>query len=198
MRRSGADAGDLGMNRIIVGAVGLIIGGAVGAHAIQLFHPSQHLRRSTATVRKTDNFAASALGQIRADLRQYGVEENPQTYEVYQATGGIGAANPRIVSWGRTGNMAFEVPRSGETYRIEEMAMNPMIWHYVPSDRPIHWQKHLNKSGQVYYGHNFTGVQKYFFKKGSTYIVVVVTPTGPFPTGLIDHLKPVGNPLPHS
>lgn len=100
MRRSGADAGDLGMNRIIVGAVGLIIGGAVGAHTIQLFHPSQHLRRSTATVRKTDNFAASTLGQIRADLRQYGVEENPQTYEVYQATGGIGAANPRIVSWG--------------------------------------------------------------------------------------------------
>lgn len=142
-----------------------------------------------------DNFSASMQRQIRTDLREYNVAGSPQNHEVYRVTGGIGAANPEIISWGNAGNMTFEIPRSGATYRIEQMVVNPKTWRSVPSGRPIHWHEYVTQTGHVYYGHNFSGVQKYFFNQDSTYIVVVVTPAGRFPVGLMTHLKPVGNPV---
>ena len=183
------------MNRIMTGAITLIFVGTLGAYVPHFYRSHTPGRSAVAARLPHDNFSAATQRQIQADLRQYNVAESPQNHEVYRVTGGIGAANPAIVSWGNAGNMTFELPHSGETYRIEEMATDPLTWHYVSSDRPVRWQKYVTQSGQVYYGHSFSGVDKYFFKKGSTYIVVMVTPAGRFPRGLIDHLQPVGNPV---
>ncbi len=184
------------MNRIMAGVAGLLVCGALGAYFTKL-HRSPHNphRSAAATLLPHDRFSASTQRQIGADLRHYHVAQILQNHEVYRITGGIKAANPEIISWDNAGNMTFEIPRSGETYGIEEMVTNPMTWRYASSGRPIPWQKHVAKTGQVYYGHSFSGVQKYFFKKGSTYLVVVVTPPGRFPVGLMDHLQSVGNPV---
>lgn len=183
------------MNRIMAGAVGLVVCGALGAYFTHAYRSHNPSRSVVAALLPHDNFSAATQRQIRADLRQNNVMDSPQNHEVYRVTGGIGAANPKIISWGNTGNMTFEVLRSRTTYSIDEMATAPVTWHYVPSGRPIQWQKYVTQSGQVYYGHSFSGVNKYFFKKGATYIVVMVAPAGRFPVGLMDHLQPMGNPV---
>ncbi|MDQ0191282.1 hypothetical protein JI721_12020 [Alicyclobacillus cycloheptanicus] len=159
-----------------------------------------------------DNFDKATMEQIQSDLDQYNVAQAPQDHEVYMVTGGLGVANPRILGWDSGGNMtfAFNGP-PGTTFDIEEMGQSPMTWKEVIAHgklnpktkkditftyQPLHWIKHVAKSGEVYYKlDDPKQTPQYFFQKGNTFIIVRPFPQDVFPTGLMNHLVPIGNPV---
>lgn len=159
-----------------------------------------------------DKFDKATIQQIEQDLGQYNVGQTAQDHEVYMVTGGIGVADPRIMGWDSGGNMGFGFNGPpGNTYQIQEYGQDPMSWKKViphgklnPKTKkgmiftyePLHWIKHTTKAGKVYYKLDDPkqGAQ-YFFQEGKTYIVVIPFPRDEFPTGLMTHLEPIGNPV---
>lgn len=161
-----------------------------------------------------DDFSKATMKQIWAYLSQYDVQHLPQNHEVYVVTGGIGSANPTIDSWDSGGNMSFVKRTSPEvSYDIQEVAFNPSTLKTVTSTdsgngtdkkdtithKPMIWHMRMTPTGEVYYEHTLYGLtwKEYYFKKGFTYIWIRVSSTKPvsFPTGIMTHLKPLGNPM---
>lgn len=162
-----------------------------------------------------DNFSKKTMDTIRADLAQYSVGSTPQDHEVYMITGGIGVANPRILSWDSIGNMTFGGNKGGD-WEFREIAQPPSEWYMktgdhgvgwtngpAPGYKPVPWIIKYTSTGMPYYEwdtipHQMT---QYYFEKGDTYIVLRIddlsmnqsTPT--FPEGVMSHLVPLGNPV---
>lgn len=162
-----------------------------------------------------DNFDQSTMDAIWSAIHQYHVDENPQDHAVYILNGGLGIANPSMMSWDSQGNM--ELGGKPDMFGIRELAESPAFWQtqkhnggvmiaeggtelqsgfsYVP------WIEKHTKSGFIYYQWDMMpGATQFYFKEGDTYIVLKVSSIGntlgyPFPEGVVTHLIQLGNPV---
>lgn len=146
-------------------------------------------------------FSRATLLSILAHLNQYNVTTKPQNHEVYVLTGGLGTADPQVDGWDSGGNMSFQV--GGTFYDLREQSQGPAGWRLYSSTSNgglVPWVQKDTTSGQVYFEwHVNSGMTKFYFKKGSTYVYLSESP-GPstppkFPEGIIRHLVPIGNPV---
>ncbi|WAH36614.1 hypothetical protein [Alicyclobacillus dauci] len=159
-----------------------------------------------------DNFDSATMNTIHSDLNQYSVSQEPLDHEVYILTGGIGTANPRLMGWDSIGNMMFAKPDSPETFDFRQESQSPSTWETERQSKgvlvsegsssgmkPVPWVKKTTKSGRIYFQWDeLPGITQFYFEQGHTYIVLVVgsaSGNASFPSGVMTHLQPVGNPV---
>lgn len=198
--------------RVMMGFGAIVLIGLIGVYR---YHSSQ-IAVIHDYVLPNDNFDEQTMNAINTDLAQYNVAGTQQDHEVYMITGGLGIANPRILSWDSNGNMTFGGNEGdGWSYTFQETSQSPADWYMKKEDKgigwtngfetgfkPVPWVLKHTASGMPYYQWDMLQFQttQFYFKKGSAYIVLKVDylmnqPSPSFPQGVMSHLVPLGNPV---
>jgi hypothetical protein len=161
-----------------------------------------------------DNFSQQTLNTMQTGLSMDNVAGAEHGHEVYIITGGLGLANPRILSWDANGNMTFGGNGGdGWSYSFTETSQSPTDWYTKAQGngimwtdgpeaglKPVPWVLKHTSSGIPYYQWDMLRSQtiQYYFKKGHTYIILkidnLMKQPPPFPQGIMSHLVPLGNP----
>ncbi|QSO53615.1 hypothetical protein JZ785_07165 [Alicyclobacillus curvatus] len=87
-----------------------------------------------------DNFSQQTLNTMQTDLSMDNVAGAEHGHEVYIITGGLGLANPRILSWDANGNMTFGGNGGdGWSYSFTETSQSPTDWYTKAQGNGIMW-----------------------------------------------------------
>jgi hypothetical protein len=139
-----------------------------------------------------DNFSVSTQQRIDAVTS---LSMDQTNHRVYIVTGGLGMANPRIMTWDNTGDITFGQPNGPVTFDIEQFG--PGFQHATMDGKSIPWIKKQTDLGVTYYEYVWSLNTQYspvwyYFEKGNTYIRLTISGSKdvyPFPEGLLTHLR---------
>jgi hypothetical protein len=140
-----------------------------------------------------DNFSVATQQRIDAVVTSQSMDQT--NHRVYIVTGGLGMANPRIMTWDSTGDIAFGQPNGPVTFDIEQFG--PGFQNLTMNGKPIPWIKKQTDSGVTYYEYVWSPNAPYspvwyYFEKGNMYIRLTISGSKdvyPFPQGLLTHLR---------